>query len=552
VSWLESLQDSLPADQLAAAQSAEDKTRKGAEFLIGKGHAMLDVITAKARYFGVPFVLPERYEHSEEAFSLITEEQMRRHTLLPLFCLDERLYVATANPLDLDTFEYLSKRVNLSVEPVVALASEIERQLNRIFLSHARISQAIDLISLQAGMEIQPEEEEQEEEGASEAPAVMMVERILAQGIHLGASDIHLEPYEKRVALRYRVDGILRDYPPPPLGMYLALVSRIKISANLNIAERRLPQDGRTQVYLDGKPYDMRISIMPGIYGEAIVIRILSSAAVSTDLATLGFQADILEVWNRIIAKPHGIVLVTGPTGSGKSTTLYSTLRAIATPERKIITLEDPVEYKMDGILQIPVNADIGYTFGVGLRSILRHDPDVVLLGEIRDYESAEIAIRASLTGHALLSTLHTNSAPQALTRLVDMGVQPYQVLASLNGVLAQRLVRRLCPKCKVVEEVSPERREAIGIDLQATLYGPRPGGCAACNDIGYRGRMGIHEVLQISREIRQMDPRTFTLGMLIDMATEQGYRPLRYSAIRRLESGDTSLDEVLSVTAED
>ncbi len=551
MSWLESLKDTYPEDQLKAAATAEEKTRKGAEHLIACGHGTVEVLTAKARHFGVPFVLPERYEHSEEALSMVSEELMRRHRVLPLFCLDERLYVATADPLDLDTLEYLSKRVGLSVEPVVALGSEIERQLNRIFLSHARISQAIDLISLQAGMEVLPEEEEVEEE-TSEAPAVQMVERILAQGVHLGASDIHLEPYEKRVVLRYRVDGILRNYPPPPLAMYLALVSRIKIAANLNIAERRLPQDGRTQIILEGKPYDMRISIMPGIYGEAIVIRILSSSAVSTDLSALGFQPDILATWNHIITKPHGIVLVTGPTGSGKSTTLYSTLKTIATPERKIITLEDPVEYKMDGILQIPVNADIGYTFGLGLRSILRHDPDVVLLGEIRDLESAEIAIRASLTGHALLSTLHTNSAPQALTRLVDMGVQPYQVLASLNGVLAQRLVRKLCPKCKIPFDLSPEQRDALGIHLDAQLFGPRPGGCAACNDIGYRGRMGVHEVLQITSEIRGLDPRTFTLGMLIEKATEAGYRPLRHSAMRRLESGDTSLDEVLSVTAED
>jgi type II secretory ATPase GspE/PulE/Tfp pilus assembly ATPase PilB-like protein len=553
VAWLEAYKERVNADLYRQAVAAESSQQKGAELLIAQGLNAVEVMSTKASHHRCAFVLVERYECEDRALALFAEDVLRRYRLLPLFIFDERLYIATARPDDLDAFEYLSKLVDLPIEPVVALTSEIDRAVNRIYLTHDKMSQAMETISARAQLEAEPEQAVQEhgdDFGDSSTPAVQMVGRILLQGVNLGASDIHLEPYEKKLILRYRVDGVLREYPAPPMTLQMAIISRIKIAANMDIAERRLPQDGRTTINVDGRAYDMRVSVMPGIHGEAIVIRILSSAAVSSDLRTLGFQTEILEKWNKIIRKPHGIVLVTGPTGSGKSTTLYSTLRSIATPEKKIITLEDPVEYQMDGILQIAVNADIGYTFGVGLRAVLRHDPDIVLIGEIRDLESAEIAIRASLTGHALFSTLHTNSAPMALSRLIDMGVPSYMVTAALNGVLAQRLLRRLCKICKTPASYPRDQLKHLGVNPDATLY--RAAGCSECNGIGYRGRVGVHEIFQMTPELRSLVAKTNDLSAIIGLAEEQGFRPLRHSAIHRLESGDTSLEEVIDVTSED
>ena len=552
--WIEAYRDRLQPEVYRQVAAAEVGQQKGAEVLIAQGITAIETLSVKAQHYRCAFVFVERYQCDDEVLALFSEDVLRRYRLLPLFSFDDRLYVATARPGDLDAFEYLSKLIDQSIEPVVALSSEIDRAVNRIYLTHDKMSEAMETITARAQIdhEVDPyqQQDHSEEFGDSSTPAVQMVGRILLQGVNLGASDIHLEPFEKKMVLRYRVDGVLREYPAPPMALQPAIVSRIKIAANMDIAERRLPQDGRTTVNVDGRAFDMRVSVMPGIHGEAIVIRILSSANVSSDLRTLGFQPEILDRWNKIIRKPHGIVLVTGPTGSGKSTTLYSTLRSIATPEKKIITLEDPVEYQMDGILQIAVNADIGYTFGVGLRAVLRHDPDIVLIGEIRDLESAEIAIRASLTGHALFSTLHTNSAPLALSRLIDMGVPSYMVSAALNGVLAQRLLRRLCKVCKVRAEYPRAQLEHLGVNPDAALY--RTAGCTECNGIGYRGRVGVHEIFQMTPELRSLMGKTNDLSSILALAESQGYKPLRHSAIQRLEAGDTSLEEVIDVTSED
>lgn len=549
--WLEAYKAKVSAEAFKEIVLSETRANKGAEALVSQGFSSADVLMAKAEFHNCAFVLLERYEPDENALALFPEELMRRNRIVPLFTFEERLYVATATPTDLDTFEYISKLIELSIEPVVAMVSEVERALNRVFLTQEKMTQAMESITARATIQERPSEREKPEDLTDGGtPAVQMVGRILLQGVNLGASDIHLEPYEKRIVLRYRVDGVLREYPAPPLGLYPAITSRIKIAAQLDIAERRLPQDGRTTVLVEGRPFDMRVSVMPNLFGEAIVIRILSSAAVSSDLRNLGFQTDILERWQKIIHKPHGIVLVTGPTGSGKSTTLYSTLRSIATPDKKIITLEDPVEYQMDGILQIAINADIGYTFGVGLRAILRHDPDTILIGEIRDLESAEIAVRAALTGHALFSTLHTNSAPLALTRLIDMGIPTYQVTAALNGILAQRLVRRLCKACKLPADYPKEYLDEMGISRGATLY--KAVGCGECNGIGYRGRVGVHEVFELTPEVRALVSRTTDMTDIIELAQKYGYRPLHRSAMLRAEAGDTTLEEVISVTGEE
>ena len=364
----------------------------------------------------------------------------------------------------------------------------------------------------------------------------------------MGASDIHLEPEGDKVFLRYRVDGVCHDYPPPPANLYAALVSRIKINANMDIAERRLPQDGRMSLTLDQKTYDMRVSVMPAVGGEAVVIRILNPQ-MDLELGNMGFDSRTLSRYERVLRKPHGIVLVTGPTGSGKSTTLYATLRKIHTREKKTITLEDPVENRMSGIVQIAVRPNIGYTFAAGLKAILRHDPDVVMLGEIRDAESAEVAFRAALTGHLLFSTLHTNSAPEALTRLIDMGMQPYQVAAALNGVLAQRLIRKLCPKCRQPVKLGPEHLKSLGISSlppKVAIYGAK--GCNECQNIGYKGRVAVYEFFELTPQMKALPPEQFRADVLKQMAVKDGFTTLKQAAVGKLLSGLTSYGEVVSL----
>lgn len=509
--------------------------------------AVLSIFSA---HFHLPSLQLEHYHPREEALAKFNEEVARRFVALPLFQLGNRLYVAVTNPEDLSALDYLAQLTGLAIEPVLALRSAIEKGINRYFLSREQSEKTLKKI-------VQPKEKEEELSTDmrledKDAPVIKLVNHIFSQAIRLGASDVHLAPFRDRVWLRYRVDGILHEFPAPPVDLYRPLVSRIKILSNLDIAERRMPQDGRARIQIDERDYDLRISIVPNLHGEGVVIRVLDTGGVSKNLTDLGFDPALIAQYKKLIQKPYGIFLVTGPTGSGKTTTLYATLKETYSPKRHMLTLEDPVEYQLDGITQIQINSEIGYTFAHGLRSVLRHDPDTIMLGEIRDLESAEIAIRSSLTGHFVFSTLHTNDAPSAVSRLVDMGVPSYLIFASLVGVMAQRLVRRLCEDCK--KKIDPAGSDLAALGLKripegGKLYGPV--GCAGCSNLGYKGRLAIGELLEVSSAMRRLSPEQVTPGTLRDLAGKNGFTTLRESALKLLHRGITSIEEVMSITEE-
>jgi general secretion pathway protein E len=387
---------------------------------------------------------------------------------------------------------------------------------------------------------------------AFEAPVVRLVNLLVENAIASEASDIHIEPFEDTLRIRYRIDGILYEQEAPPRRLQAAVTSRIKIMAEMNIAERRLPQDGRIRVTLHGRRVDIRVSTIPTVHGESIVMRLLDRSSVFLPLERLGFRPEMLGRFEKLILRPHGILLVTGPTGSGKTTTLYAALDKINSPDRKIITVEDPVEYQLKGVNQIPVKGKIGLTFATGLRHIVRQDPDVILVGEIRDLETAEISIQAALTGHLVFSTLHTNDAPSAITRLQDMGVEPYLLSSVLEGVLAQRLVRRICQVCRTQDTPAPADVEALGIeaDPHAKLFRGR--GCDQCRGTGYRGRTGIYELFQITEDVRSLILRRASSREIRRLAVDAGMVTLRQDGWARALDGVTTIEEVLRVTQED
>jgi type II secretory ATPase GspE/PulE/Tfp pilus assembly ATPase PilB-like protein len=544
--WLECL-DSVPTEAL------EEARRSGTPYrcLLDAGLATVGQLqVARSRYYKVPSLELSRYVPHPDSVGLLSEEQARKLKVLPLFQVKDHLYLAISDPEDLRTQDFVAKLTGMVVEPVLVLPEELEQALNRWLLTTDRAGQFIQEITSAAKPRAVDGSTEAGLLEDREAPIIKLVDHMLSQAIRLGASDVHLEAFETRTLLRYRIDGVLHEYPSPPKSIYAGVVSRIKITSGLDISERRLPQDGRSSLVVDGRKYDLRVSVIPNLHGEGVVIRILNPYALKLDLEALGFSKQLLERYQRLISKPYGIVLVTGPTGSGKSTTLYSTLKRVTTLEKKVITLEDPVEYQLEGVTQIQIQPEIGYTFASGLKAILRHDPDIVLVGEMRDLESSQIAIRAALTGHQLYSTLHTNNAPQAITRLVDMGVAPYQVMASLNGVLAQRLVRRLCDRCKVVDE-RPCTHEGLEVSPGATLY--RPGGCTECHQLGYKGRVAVYELLELTPSIRAMDVARITPEAIVALARQDNsFLSMARNAGEKLEQGITSLEEALTIVMED
>ncbi|MFA6288777.1 MAG: type II secretion system ATPase GspE [Opitutaceae bacterium] len=386
---------------------------------------------------------------------------------------------------------------------------------------------------------------------AGQTPIIRFVNLVIGQAIRDKASDIHFEPFEHEFKIRYRIDGSLYEMAPPPKHLALPITSRVKVLANLNIAERRIPQDGRIKLTLAGRSVDLRVSTLPTQFGESVVLRVLDQSAVQLDISSLGMPTDVFDGINEIIHRPNGIFIVTGPTGSGKTTTLYSALRVINTTDLKLLTAEDPVEYEIEGIMQVPVNHAVGLTFAAALRSFLRQDPDVIMVGEIRDLETAQIAIQASLTGHLVLSTLHTNDAPGAVTRLVDMGVEPFLIASSLEAVLAQRLVRRICKNCKTPYEPPAALLQQLGIDPvdignREFFYGR---GCEHCSDSGYRGRMGVYEWLRLSESIRDLVVERASTMVIKQKALEQGMRTLRDDGLRAIFDGATSIEEIIKYT---
>jgi len=485
---------------------------------------------------------------------LVPRDFALKNLVLPLSRHLRSLTVAMFDPLDLILIDNLRKISGCEINPVLATKSSLLKAIELFYGKSQMLQEAVDASYDLSLTTLSTSEEAPEQElsldkliaRAEEAPVIKLVDLIIRQAIDERASDIHIEPFKSRISLRYRIDGRLYEVPPPTKHLHLAIVSRIKILAKLDIAEKRLPQDGAILVRIEERPIDIRVSIIPTIYGEKAVLRILDRSSVVLDLNQLGFEQKQQELIRKAINSPYGLIFVTGPTGSGKSTTLYAILNEIKGPTKNIITVEDPVEYKLDGVNQVQIKPEIGLTFAASLRSFLRQDPDVMLVGEVRDLETAQICIRSSLTGHLVLSTLHTNDAPSAITRLMDIGIEPYLLAPSLLIVVAQRLLRKLCPECK--EAYEPEKGALKNIKLNAELF-YRPKGCKNCVNTGYRGRVCISEVMVVNPQIQELINQKVSFQKLREIAKQGGMQTLYESSLRKVEQGVTSLEEALSVT---
>ena len=494
---------------------------------------------------------PEKSEVVTEA--ILPLSFLRARLVFPAAVTNGTVTLAMADPLDMEVREAVAKVTGKNVEVLAGTEEEIREAIEKVFGdSSSSIDRIVESVADDTVEAITGDERVEQLIGvASEAPIIRLVNFILARAIERGASDIHLEPYEKILRVRYRIDGVLEDVEGPPRRLQTAVISRIKIMARLNIAENRLPQDGRVKLRIGGQEVDFRIATVPTLYGESVVIRILDQASVPLNMETLGFFSDTLEAFRPMVSMPYGMVLVTGPTGSGKTTTLHAALQEIRSPERKIITIEDPVEYQIPGVIQIQVKPQIGLTFASGLRSIVRQDPDVILVGEIRDRETAEIAIHSALTGHMVLSTLHTSDAAGAVTRLLEIGVEEYLLPSCLVGILAQRLVRTICGKCSAPRNVSQALRDDVIKEIGSFPEGDlRAGlGCDACGGTGYRGRAGIFELLPVSDGIKELILSRADSGTIRARAIYEGMRLLRDDGWEKVRRGITTIEEVLRVT---
>ncbi len=498
-----------------------------------------DILSALSEQLQVPVLALDGPPAASPELEILSPRFLRQFRCLPVALHDHTVTLAMADPLDFETRSTVTTSTGLRVQPGLASEQEILDAIDRYYGQSAKNETEVAMPTGDA------EDLEQLRDMASEAPVIRLVNAMIAQAVEQRASDIHIEPFEKEFRVRYRIDGVLANQDPPPREMKAAIISRVKLMAKLNIAERRLPQDGRIKIKTMGREVDLRVSTLPTLYGESVVMRLLDrSAGDFYDLEKLGFDKHMLERMTYYTSLPHGIFLVTGPTGSGKSTTLYSALKRINQSDKKIITIEDPVEYQMDGINQIHVNPGIGLTFSAGLRHIVRQDPDVIMVGEIRDRDTADIAIRAALTGHFVFSTLHTNDAPSAITRLTDMGIENYLLTSSLVAVLAQRLVRVICPKCK---QPGPPATTPMG----ETIPSFRGAGCETCFNSGYRGRMGIFELMELNEDLRASIMRNEDASKLTAVARRHGMRNLREDGWMKVANGVTTPDEVIRVTQE-
>ena len=562
---LETLLQAGMIDQAIADKAsflADEKGRTVAEILEEAGMLTLDEITqVMAEQYGMEMVSLRELDVDQEVIDCIPAELARRHMVLPVWKRGNELTVAISDPQDLDTLDSLRYSLPYDVVPVVAAAKEIKSAINLFYSGEGggRIGSALQELTEATISGIATDETHSlfgdvEDATEDDAPIIKLVSLIIIEAFRKRASDIHIEPMEKKLRVRYRIDGVLQEVDSPPKRLQAAIVQRIKIMSNMKIAEKRVTQDGRIQINVMGRDLDLRVSAVPSNHGESVVMRILDKESLSLGLPQLGFFTDDQQTFRGMIALADGIVLVTGPTGSGKTTTLYSCLNEINKPDRKIITVEDPVEYQLSGINQVHVRADIGLTFGNALRSILRQAPNIIMIGEIRDLETAEIAVNASLTGHLVFSTLHTNDAPSAITRLIDIGVKPFLVASSLRGVMAQRLVRKNCSKCaKPYQATDRELRQLGGLASQVeNVQLSRGEGCADCSYTGYSGRIGIFEIFTITEEVQHLIYSGVDSSELRRKARELGMRTLREDGIRKVIAGQTTLEEVFRVTMGD
>lgn len=506
-----------------------------------------------AEQMDLPFVLPSTEEIPQDVLASLTPQQAEKYQAIPVKKSASSITVACTNPLKITLLDQLRRELGVDVELALTTEEQISAALEKYYHDKLHNVSALlkeikddDLKSL--NIEIDETNDSGLEALANEAPIVRMVNLILTEGVRLGASDIHFEPFAKEVKLRYRIDGILYERPAPPLNLYAAVISRLKLMAGMDITQRRLPQDGRIRFSLGERELDLRLAVVPTLHGEAAVARILNRQSLLLDLSDLGME-ETKQQFTRLINLPHGMILVTGPTGSGKTTTLYAVLSSLNKAERKIITIEDPVEYELAGVTQIPVNHGLVFGFAQGIRTIVRHDPDIILVGEIRDRETAEVAIQAALTGHLVFSTLHTNDAAGAYTRLLDMGIEEYLVASTVRGVLAQRLVRKACPYC--LEEHLPtimEKDYLSRAEMSPSLlyHGV---GCDKCNNLGYKGQIGLFELLVNSEKIEKLVMERANASRLRNQAIRDGMQTLRENGLKKVQAGVTTLSEVLRVT---
>ena len=545
----------LSAKELKQALKEKPQNQKLGEYLVKSGIVKEEeLVRALSRQLNIPFFVPERYSLDPSLQKILPYEIASRNRVVPLALKDRILVLGMEDPLDLEAVDEVEIYTNKEVDPVVCSPSQIDQLLNTLYGIEQALTKVIDeldKLEVFSGDEtdIEGELDISNLAGlAEEAPVIKLVNSILSQAVKENASDVHISPERDRIQVRFRIDGILYERPAPPKKMFLAIASRIKILANLDIANTRIPQDGRFTIRLEDKEINVRVSTLPTIYGENVVLRLLDMSRRMYTLEQLGFDERNRKIIEEVIKSPYGMVLATGPTGSGKSTTLYTILNMINTPEINIITLEDPVEYRMKNVRQVQLNKKAGMTFASGLRSILRQDPDVVMVGEIRDRETAEIAVQAALTGHKLLSTVHTNDAASAITRLCDMGIEPFLVASTLLVSIAQRLVRRICPYCE--EEYSPDPKllQFLGLEKDDIKY-KRGKGCAQCHFTGFIGRMGVYEILKNDEQVQELTMQNVSSKRIIRELVDAGkLRTLKDDVLDKVKQGLTTPEEAIKV----
>jgi type IV pilus assembly protein PilB len=548
----------ITPEHLRSALETQKKTKERIGSILVKSGFIKEeeLLSFLGRQFNVPVIELSKYEINSEVVRLLPEDLVQKHLALPINRVGAKLIVAVADPSNMAIIDAIGFKTGYAVELVLASEKDITQAINKYFDQSMEFK---DIISeLDEDLEVVREEETEsadQESRVDDAPVVKLANFVLTDAIKRRASDIHIEPYEKEFRIRYRVDGVLYEVMRPPIKLRNALVSRLKIMSSLDIAERRLPQDGRIKLKVGkGKEMDFRVSVLPTIYGEKTVLRLLDKSSLQLDMTRLGFEEEPLKDFLDAIHRPYGMILVTGPTGSGKTTTLYSALSDLNKTTDNISTCEDPVEYNFAGINQVQIKEEIGLTFAASLRSFLRQDPDIIMVGEIRDYETAEIAVKAALTGHLVLSTLHTNDAPSTVTRLLNMGIEPFLVSSSLNLILAQRLARRVCEHCKEELRILPKALLDAGMKPEK-IKNARPvqgKGCDECNGTGFRGRVALYEVMPVKEELKDLILRGGSAIEVKREAIRLGMKTLRQSGLSKVEEGVTTLQEVLRVTAAD
>lgn len=536
----------ITKEQLNEAISEQKNSdKKIGEILVEKGWVSeKDIIEVLEFQLGIPHVDLDRYLINSEVSRLIPENLARRYDLIAVDKKNDYLIVAMADPLNIFAIDDVRLTTGFNVQPVISTKKDIERAIDKYY-EEERTKRVLEEFKENYIPNNETIEENQEE--INSAPVVKLLNSMIAQAVNMRASDVHIEPFNDNVRVRFRIDGDLQEIMNLSKNTISAIITRIKIMGKMNIAERRIPQDGRVEINVDGRDIDLRISTLPTIYGEKIVLRILDRGSFLFTKKDLGFTEEDFISFENILNQPYGMILVTGPTGSGKTTTLYTILSELNSIEKNIITVEDPVEYKFSGINQIQVNNKAGLTFANGLRSILRQDPDIIMLGEIRDGETAKMAVRAAITGHLVFSTLHTNDTASSITRLVDMGIEPYLVSSAVIGIISQRLIKKLCPFCKIPYETSYREKKILGLDTEKDVVFYKPNMCNLCNK-GYKGRTAVHEVMPIDEDIKRGIDRRESADYIKNLAIEKGMKTLFQNAVRLVESGTITMEEALKV----